>query len=735
MLKSIFIIFLVLISALLFGCSKKAEKRRPPAEPPKLVIGKDFYYLEDTRPQFPNSNPAEDLGFVTDNIQNFKKLADYSEHNLMHVFGKDQHYVWLKADFEIPPAFKNQPLGLVIPHLRFAEQVYCNGTFISQYGAFPPNEQSTLFKAHFFSFPLSVLHQTGKNTVLIKVFIQGDSGISSHAYIHPARYSYSAFEKLNFKTSRIYMLFFGTMLFTFILYLCFYIKLPNYKEYRDFAFLNLFTALFIVYFFATELPVYTSGQLSHLTLAKFIFCIPGYLVVYFTTKFSANYYRAATPLFLKILRLSIIALQVILTLFAPDYKFLVLISPPMMMLLIIQILSGIAELSFQLTKKENRRSACLVLLGFTPLTIGIIIDILLRLYDNTKSYPYNMIFGWQGSIIIFIIMLAIRFTQIYKSNENLKNHLQEEVDARTHELQGANQELSILNERLERDKHRSDMDLEMASLVQRNFFPQPNKHFKGWEIAICYAPQAKVSGDLYDYYSYNDILNGLSLFDVSGHGLSASLVTMLSKNIIARVFQTGFRRGESIDKILTKINNMIISEKGEIDNYMTGILCRFDNLQDTDQCKVQLGNAGHPYPLKFSAQDNEVFELKENDGKQHYGAIGMQGIKVSFASSDFVMSLGDILVCYTDGITEATNSKYEQFGVERIKKVIKENSKKSSNELLKLIMDSLDQFTQDKPLEDDVTVIIAKRTNVSDFISDEHEEEYEEKLEELEEAE
>ena len=158
------------VSSLFYSC-------RPSDEPPKLVIGKDFYYWEATE--------EATLGDAMRNSMNFKKLEDLSENNLTNILGRDPNYVWIRAEFEIPREFKNQPLGLVIPHMRFAEQVFCNGTFISQYGAFPPHEQSTLFKAHFFSFPLDLLEQEGRNVVLIRIFTQGASGISSHAFIWP----------------------------------------------------------------------------------------------------------------------------------------------------------------------------------------------------------------------------------------------------------------------------------------------------------------------------------------------------------------------------------------------------------------------------------------------------------------------------------------------------------------------------------------------------------------------
>ena len=207
---------------------------------------------------------------------------------------------------------------------------------------------------------------------------------------------------------------------------------------------------------------------------------------------------------------------------------------------------------------------------------------------------------------------------------------------------------------------------------------------------------------------------------------------MLSKNIISRVFQTGFRRKEPIDKILTKINNMILYEKGDIDNYMTGVLCRFSDTEDFSKCSVELGNAGHPYPLKYSVRDNEVFELKGNDGKQHYGAIGMRGITTSFARSNFVMNTGDILVFYTDGITEAANSKQEQFGTDFIKEIVKKNHARPPSEIIGHIMEKLEEFTEYRPFDDDITLIIAKRMNVNEFVEEEPIEDFDDVVEELE---
>ena len=716
-----FLFFSILILTEAFFCSCSQPQS------PKIVIGNDFYYWESTA--------ESNLGDAMRNAREFKKLEDKSATNLKNVLGPGSHYVWIRVEFEIPPALKNQPLGLMIPHLRFAEQLYCNNTFISQYGNFPPHEQSTLYKAHFFSFPVNILNQDGKNTIFIKIYAQGSSGISSHAFIQNTRFAYAAFERVNFNHTRIYMLLEGILLFTFILFMSFYINVPAFKEFRDFALLNIFTAVFLIPFFATEIPFYTTGQIPFLLFYKLTLCIPMYFMIYFATLFAVDYLHKFYPVFpYRIIRIVILLIQIVATLLAPTFTALSKLTSFMLLLLAFHAGIGIMVIIRGFFNKNSKKLSLQLLLAFSPHLTLAIFDLILRAFDNTQAYPFFSIFGWQITIAIFVVILSFRFATTYRKSEQLSNHLSEEVANRTSELQDANYELSVLNERLEKDKRHAEMDLEMAALVQRNFFPKPNKNFKGWEISVCYSPQTKVSGDFYDYYNYNDILNGLSIFDVSGHGLSASLVTMLSKNIISRVFQTGFRRNEPVDKVLTKINNMILSEKGNIENYMTGILCRFTENEDSTKCSVELGNAGHPYPLKFSVHDKEIYELKGNDGKKHYGAIGMKGITVSFARSNFFMATGDILILYTDGITEATNKKYEQFGLEYIKDIVKKNHARSADEIAGLIIEKLEEFTEYKPLEDDITLIVAKRRNIKEYEADEDHFELEDEIEELDEA-
>ena len=690
----------------------------------KIDLSDSFYYWVSTA----ESTPRDAMIHARD----FKKLEDKSTRNLEKTVGREPNYVWIKAEFSIPPEFRNQPLGLVIPYLRFSEMLWCNGNFISMFGAFPPNEQSTLYKCHFFNFPINILDQTGgPNTILIKIYTNGQSAVSSHSFIQPSRYAYAAYERINFWHSKVYMLLEGVLFFTSLLFLLLFIALKgsirDYRNNLDYSGLNFCSIFFIMPFFATELPFYTNSVIPYVTFMKLTLCIPIYCVFFLITSFIKSFEHIKYRLSVQILRVSVLFFQIIVTLLMPDYDTLMHITVYMLILCLFHLSFGLVTFIRNLFDSSRRRIALIQLAGFSPVIISILIDLILRVMDNTEPWPFITIFGWQLSIIAFLLILSIRFARTYKRNEQLSTHLQEEVNERTKELQDANYELSLLNGKLESDRIRAETDLEMASIVQKKFFPPPKASFKGWDISICYEPLTKVSGDLYDYYTFRNILNGVALFDVSGHGISASLITMLSKNIISRTFQKGFRDHEEISEMLMDINDSINREKGNIENYLTGILCRFGSFDKDDSCLVELGNAGHPYPYLFSAADRTINILHPESNQQHCGAIGMQGMLVSFPVIQFRMHKDDILVCFTDGLNESTNDLHEQFGRERIEQIIMANSHRSADELVKILKETLDKFCGENPRDDDLTVIVLKRKD-----SEAPEQKVEQELEELE---
>ena len=117
---------------------------------------------------------------------------------------------------------------------------------------------------------------------------------------------------------------------------------------------------------------------------------------------------------------------------------------------------------------------------------------------------------------------------------------------------------------------------------------------------------------------------------------------------------------------------------------------KIGDFDQNGECKIEFANAGHPNPILFSAKSKIIADISQD--QQHYGAIGIKDIAINFPQLDFTMGNDDILVCYTDGLTEAMNSKREQFGVERVKHIVRENYAKSAQSILEELIDGLYDF-------------------------------------------
>ena len=105
----------------------------------------------------------------------------------------------------------------------------------------------------------------------------------------------------------------------------------------------------------------------------------------------------------------------------------------------------------------------------------------------------------------------------------------------------------------------------------------------------------------------------------------------------------------------------------------------------------------------------------ENQNEQ-YGIIGIEGLDVSFPTVNFDASINDVIICFSDGITDSVNIDNEDFKKDRIIKILKENAHLSSCEGGKKIMTSLESFTKGTTIHDDITLIVLKRNNSQNYI-------------------
>ena len=291
------------------------------------------------------------------------------------------------------------------------------------------------------------------------------------------------------------------------------------------------------------------------------------------------------------------------------------------------------------------------------------------------SKEYSM-FIVMDSVIFVLILYFLSFKRWATEKDNFLHHRSE------HEY-----------------KENIENELRLAQVVQQSFFKHNETIYEDWAISYYNKPMAGVSGDFLDIYSTDNELNGIGIFDVSGHGIASGLVTMLVKNIIFQEFNNG--RNDKLKSIIDRINIRYIKEKGNIENYLTGILSRMDGN------KIEFINAGHSMPIFYNAQEDSAHYVE--DDNTAFGAIGLPDIPTNFVSHTVEMNRGDELIFFTDGATEATNADGEDFGKDRLLKSIFRNADRPLTTQVNCIVSDILTFIGNEPQKDDITIIILKK--------------------------
>lgn len=672
------------------------------------------YYLSDYVEYL--ETPAE---YNIENIKNhkndFKPLDKSQFKKLNNLIRKDGDFLWLRIRFYLPEKLKGQNLGVFIAQLNAADAFYINDTLLRRYGSFPPNQISAGFASQNFMIPQILLNQEGTNEILIQIYPGSIVSLSDYFFIGEQTDVLELAEIKTFFNSRILLICSGIMLVLFIIFFFLYVLLRKYKEsvqFMSFSMLLFYSIHFLVPFFITEIPWIKPAFISYFTIIKFFFGVGTFTTIYFANSFIIHYIGIRDSKKIIIIRLLLWIIPTIAILFFNNLNALVKSAPFFTAFLLTQFFFSLPRLFKSFFDKSKRKDAITLLLGFLPVDIGIIIDTIVKVILKIDHMPYFAVYGWLITGNIFLVFLLLRFGKMYINNIELKEqlssfntHLEDVVAIRTKEVTEANFILS--------------RGLETVSHVQKNFLPPKSKTLKGWEIAVSYrALDHEVSGDLYDYYYNKSTLYGLGLFDVSGHGIPAGLMTILAKGIISQHFLAGIADKESTSEILQEINKSYIKEKVNVENYITGLLFHFSEFNKNDICSLEVANAGHPYPFIYSKQEDKIIELKYENSDEQYGIIGIEDLEVSFPPVSCRLAVDDILVCYTDGITESVNQKGEYFGKERLMNIIKENKDFSAEEIKDRVIAKYTSFMDQSPITDDISLIILKRTASEDYIEE-----------------
>lgn len=241
---------------------------------------------------------------------------------------------------------------------------------------------------------------------------------------------------------------------------------------------------------------------------------------------------------------------------------------------------------------------------------------------------------------------------------------------------------------LEREK----AELEVAREIQVSLIPEILPHIPGVELAARSIPAKVVGGDFYDVLQLPDQKTGLIIADVSGKGMPAALFMGLSRTVVRANATWHAAAADAIQDA-----NMMIAEDTRSGMFVT----LFYGIFNARTHNLTYVNAGHNPPLLFRG-------LKQYEELRGTGmALGVLEDS-RFEEKTVQLNPGDMLLIYTDGVTEAINAQDEQYGIERLMAAVQSMPGRSATEVLDTIIDQVNQFSGQAPQYDDITLMVLR---------------------------
>jgi phosphoserine phosphatase RsbU/P len=251
---------------------------------------------------------------------------------------------------------------------------------------------------------------------------------------------------------------------------------------------------------------------------------------------------------------------------------------------------------------------------------------------------------------------------------------------------------------IERDKYHDELErkkyeLEIAHEIQESFLPHEMPQLSGYDIYAVNIPAKEVGGDFYDFIPLSEGKLGITIADVSGKSVPAALFMAVSRTII-RAKATGHSHPAQVIK---EANELIAS-----DSKSGMFVTLFYTILDLKKKTMEYVNAGHNPPVLFVRKTGYLECLSTNGIA--LGALD----EIQPDEKEIKLEDGDVIVFYTDGVTEAVNREGELFGEKRIYQLVKNNNTLNARDLVFKIKDSVIEFSESQAQFDDITLMVLK---------------------------
>ncbi len=247
----------------------------------------------------------------------------------------------------------------------------------------------------------------------------------------------------------------------------------------------------------------------------------------------------------------------------------------------------------------------------------------------------------------------------------------------------------------EKERTRLEHDMELAAEIQRHVLPSQAPSHPDLDVFGTMRPAAEVGGDFYDF-----IPDGKNLFvavgDVSGKGVYAALVMMMARSALKPILRTS----TSPREILAELNHYMVKDTLP-SFFITFVLLRWSG----ERKEFVFSGAGHENLFFWNAAASKVEEIPAGGI-----ALGIySGVEEKFTDRTLALGRDDVLLLYSDGVTEAEGKDGEFFGGERLGKSLARHASKPPREIVESILQDVKAFSGSRPQRDDITIVAAKR--------------------------
>jgi len=264
------------------------------------------------------------------------------------------------------------------------------------------------------------------------------------------------------------------------------------------------------------------------------------------------------------------------------------------------------------------------------------------------------------------------------------------LEATVRELEASREviRLKTLEERKKREQ-----ELALAQETQESLLPRSLPQFENFRIHAFSKPTHYVGGDFYDFLTLSSGEWVGVLADVSGKGMPAALLSSMVLGALSVEFRSSVQPQDVLNRV-----NQLLCEKSLPSQFVTLFLVLLDA-----QGMGQFISAGHNPAYLFRSATGTIEELFPDAF-----VLGMFD-SASYQSRTLHLDKGDILVVYSDGLTDAQNQQEEMFGEERLLKIIQQEAPSGSHALEQKLLQAIEEFTQDMPQNDDITFVVVEK--------------------------